>query len=220
VHKGASSETITATDINYTLDCNTVAGEVIEIPIEDNLVVADGASIDWSSWELVTSSSQSDPVSDSITLSTNGSGEYVIRYEVPNPIVADIFRWIICDTDGNCTKAITYTVSECAEAPVANDDSATVACGDTVEIDLLVNDTAGGSGLKANTITITESPSHGSVVVDTATGVASYVADELFNGTDTFKYTVENSYGSVSNEATVTVTIICAGADTEVALCN
>lgn len=219
VHKSTTTETISTPDINYTLDCSVNPGDVVEINIEDQLVVQDGASIDWSSWKLITSSSQDNPVSDSIVLGTNSSGKYVIKYTAPNPIVADIFRWIICDTDGNCTKAVTYTVSQCAEAPTANDDAATVACGETVTIDLLQNDDAAGSELRGSTVVIENAPKHGTVIVNDQ-GVASYVADTLYNGSDTFQYSVENSYGTRSNTATVTVTIICAGADTEVALCN
>lgn len=213
------TDTIYAPDFTYTLDCSIVPGDVVEIPLEESLVVDDGAFVDWNSWQLVTNDSIDDPASESIVIGTNSSGRYVIKYTVPDPIVNDTFHWSICDTNNNCTQAISYTVSQCAVAPVAVDDTATVACGETVEIDILQNDDPKGSTLRPNTITITESPGNGNVIIN-SDGNANYTANELFSGTDTFKYTVKNSFNTTTNEATVTITVICTGADAEIALCN
>ena len=47
-----------------------------------------------------------------------------------------------------------------------------------------------------------------------------YTANPGFFGTDDFKYTVANVLGTVSNEATVTVTVLCAGGTATIIECG
>ena len=215
VHVPDTTETIAAPDLVIKLDCDVISGTTYVIPIENELVVASGATVDWSTFQLVYPPT---PVSSSITLGLDAQGKRVINYLLPNPIVSDVFSWTLCDTDGNCAQATVYTLVPCAQAPTANNDTASVACGSSVLVDILQNDLGNGSLLSAGTVVFTQAPSYGNVVM--SAGKAQYTANAAYSGTDTFKYTVKNSFGAVSNEATVTVTVVCAGTSVNVSLCN
>ena len=86
------------------------------------------------------------------------------------------------------------------DRPVASDDSATVAQGDTVVIDVLANDTG---GVNAEVFT---DPSHGSVQLWEG-GTLLYIPDPEFAGTDTFTYVALDASGKASAPAVVTVTV-------------
>ena len=215
VHIPEDTETITASDLVITLDCDVIPGVTYVIPIEDELITAVGTTVDWDTFQLVYPPT---PVSSSVTLGLNAQGKRVINYLLPNPIVPDVFSWTVCDTEGNCAEAVVYTLVPCAATPTAVADAASVACGGTVLVDILQNDLGNGSPLNASTVTFTQAPSHGNVIM--SAGKAQYTANAAYSGTDTFKYTVKNSFGAVSNEATVTITVICAGTSVNVSLCN
>jgi hypothetical protein len=77
---------------------------------------------------------------------------------------------------------------------------------------VLRNDT--GRGNRPNTIRITRPPLHGSARVD-PTGITglgrpgvSYASDAGYAGPDSFRYTVTDGDGQVSNEATVTFDVV------------
>ncbi len=90
--------------------------------------------------------------------------------------------------------------------PVAGDDSAETNQDTAVTIDLLVNDSDSDGTLDPGSVTITNGPSDGSVVIDPATGEATYTPDPGFFGTDTFDYEVCDDDGACAM-ATVTVTV-------------
>lgn len=68
-------------------------------------------------------------------------------------------------------------------------------------------------------VEIDAAPSDGVVSVQ-ATGTIIYTPNAGFEGVDTFDYTVADVFGERSAPATVTVTVVCAGEDTEVTICN
>ncbi len=98
-------------------------------------------------------------------------------------------------------------------APVANDDSLTVAAGASATINVAANDTpAVGTTLDSSSIVITTAPQHGTVVLN-ADGTLTYTSTDLAATSDSFEYTIENDLGQVSNVATVNVTITGAVAN-------
>lgn len=210
-------KTIAAPDKSINVDCTSLsAGDTLSINIENEVQVIEGSTIDWSSWELVTPPT---PTSTTITLGTNSDGDHVIEYVLPTPIVDDAFAWIICDTDGLCSTSTVYTVVDCIDAPTANDDAVTAVCNTSTTHTVLDNDLGNGSPIDVQSIVITEDPSKGTVVV-VGDGTIIYTADYAESGSDTYKYTVKNLSGATSNEATVTVTINCAGQDASLTICN
>jgi len=91
--------------------------------------------------------------------------------------------------------------------PVANNDSATVALGQSVTINVLANDRALLGILDPSTVEITSQPKHGIVKVND-NGTVTYTSSNLSTARlDSFRYTVRSSTGAVSNEATVTLVI-------------
>lgn len=101
-------------------------------------------------------------------------------------------------------KANTLKLTEAqAVAPVANNDSYTIYKNTDTNFNILSNDV---SGTTISSISITQQPVHGTLVVNGATNV-TYKPATGYTGTDSFKYKAGNSTG-LSNEATVSINII------------
>ncbi len=99
---------------------------------------------------------------------------------------------------------ITGTVAaDMPTAPVANNDSYSVAKNNDGEFNILANDVSSSA---FTTVAITQQPVNGTVTVNGTSGV-TYKPTVGFTGTDTFKYTVSNSVG-VSNTATVSINVV------------
>lgn len=90
--------------------------------------------------------------------------------------------------------------------PTALADQATVAEGGNVEIDLAANDDTFRGTLDLTSIVITTQPANGTIVVNDD-GTVTYTHNGSNTTSDSFAYTIENSYGNVSQPATVTVTV-------------
>jgi len=95
------------------------------------------------------------------------------------------------------------------EPPVAVDDAVTVDENDYVNIDVTANDTDPDGSIDSTTVAIVGAPARGSIDVDPGTGVVTYVPDPNTCGSDQFAYTVHDFDDAGSNEATVTITIVC-----------
>ncbi len=92
--------------------------------------------------------------------------------------------------------------------PVAQDDMAgPILEGSFITIDVLANDLDDGTLVPGSVLEVTP-PSHGSTSIDLVTGQITYTDDGTSTADDSFTYTVEDNLGGVSNEATVTVSII------------
>ena len=116
------------------------------------------------------------------------------------------FTYTVSDGPGGTdTGHRVVTVTPVNDAPVAVDDTATVAEDSRAHaIDVLANDTDPDTG-DTLTITAVTQPANGTVVI-TGAGTVTYTPDANFTGTDTFTYTVTD--GAVATDtATVTVTV-------------
>lgn len=83
----ADARTISIPNKTWNIDCSDLAGDTISLNIEDELVVSSDSTIDWSSWQVVMSpSNTSDP-----TLTTDINGNHIIEFELPDPLVNDSF---------------------------------------------------------------------------------------------------------------------------------
>ncbi|MDN3389422.1 Ig-like domain-containing protein, partial [Pseudoalteromonas sp. APC 4017] len=76
------------------------------------------------------------------------------------------------------------------------------------EVNVLGNDSDvdTGDSLDVSSVTVVSAPSNGQTQV-TATGAIIYTANTNYFGTDSFTYTVKDSNGATSNEASVTMTV-------------
>ncbi len=114
----------------------------------------------------------------------------------------DTFDYVIRDSENEeATAKVTVKVNESNTAPIAVDDNATTAEGNSVTIDVLANDTdAEDDELLIDSFT---QGSNGSVTE--VEGKLVYTPNSGFSGTDSFTYLVSD--GLVTDEATVTVTV-------------
>lgn len=120
----------------------------------------------------------------------------------------DTFSYRVRNLEGLDSNTATVQIA-INFAPQAVDDSEVVFDGGEgliAVIDLLANDFDVEGLLDPTTVTITQSPSAGTVELDPLTGVATYAAGSLFDG-DLFRYTVRDNLGQESNEATVIISL-------------
>ena len=122
------------------------------------------------------------------------------------PPAAAVLKIEVTATDDGIpaeSATASYTLTVAQAAPVAVDDSATVAEGGSILIDVLANDTDfEGDPL---TVELVEGPRHGTAT-RTADGTVTYGHDGSETTRDQFRYRVND--GSADSEAaTVTITL-------------
>ena len=142
----------------------------------------------------------------SITINADGSYSFtpVLNY---NGLVPEITYTVSDGKGGTATAKLNITVAAVNDAPVANNDSASTNAGQAVVIDVTANDTDLDDGLDLATVVITQQPANGTLTVNATTGRVTYTPNLGFYGTDTFRYTIKDKSGAVSNVATVTIDV-------------
>lgn len=120
----------------------------------------------------------------------------------------DSFTYTIRDNAGDISNLATVaiTVRPPNQPPTAVDDQASTTDNTPVFINVLANDTDDDE-IIVETVQVTSPPLHGTAVVDASSGSITYSPDNGFIGSDSFNYTVEDSDGELSNEATVNITV-------------
>jgi VCBS repeat-containing protein len=149
-----------------------------------------------------------------VTISANGAISYdptlvsSIQQLTFGQSVQDSFVYKVKDSAGVESIAATVTVNVLGvnDAPTAVNDAYTIGVGQSQFLDVLLNDSDIDSPINAASISVTALPAFGTVVVN-QTGVIQYTPGGGFRGVDTFRYTVRDTAGNVSNEALVTVTV-------------
>ncbi|MFS0701592.1 beta strand repeat-containing protein [Cellulomonas sp. 179-A 4D5 NHS] len=127
-----------------------------------------------------------------------------VRYTPPAGFRGtDSFTYVVEDPRGGSdTATVHLTVTN--NAPVANDDTYTVAAGASVALAVGTNDTdAEGDVL---TVALVTAPSHGTVTLN-AGGTGTYAPAAGYTGPDSFQYRVTDSQGATSAPATVQITV-------------
>ncbi len=101
---------------------------------------------------------------------------------------SDNFSYEVCDDNGDCDTAIvTVNVTSVDDKPVANSDNLTLEEDTEDTVNVIDNDT--GLGDDGITVTVDNSPNHGSYGV-AADNRITYTPEENFYGTDTLTYKV------------------------------
>jgi hypothetical protein len=119
-----------------------------------------------------------------------------------------VLALVACSTDENLDDDLTtdtdVTDEDAGPGPVAVDDVASATAGESIDIDVLDNDShPDDERLKVDDFT---SPSNGSVEFGNGLKSVVYTPDIDFEGTDTFEYTVVD-VDDQTDAATVTVSV-------------
>jgi len=112
-------------------------------------------------------------------------------------------------TDGSLSDTLlpAFDITVTGTPPVANNDSVEIiSAGNSTIIDVINNDEAVEGALNLSSIVITSNGSKG-IATPNTDGTITYQSNVITSANDSFTYTVENSSGLKSNEATVNITV-------------
>lgn len=153
----------------------------------------------------------SGPASGSLALNGDGSFSYT-----PNAGFAGTVNFVYRAFDGalySNSATVSITVNARVNTPpIARDDSATAAMRKATSytpklIGVLANDSDLDGSLSPSSVSIAAAPDQGGTVAVNANGKVSYTPALKFRGKESFKYTVRDKAGALSNLATVTVNV-------------
>ncbi len=146
-----------------------------------------------------------DPAHGTVTVHDDGTVTYT---HDGSETTSDSFQYSIANSFGNVSKPVTVsiTVNPVNDAPVAVNDAATLAEGASSDVNVAANDTDVDGTIDLTSIVITQQPVNGTLVVN-ANGTVTYTHNGSETTSDSFKYTIRDNSGAVSNIATVTLTI-------------
>jgi VCBS repeat-containing protein len=141
------------------------------------------------------------------TVVVNGDGTVTYTHDGSETLV-DSFTYTISDISGAASNSATVTVSinPVNDPPIAGNDTATVAEGNSTLIDLAANDSDVDNALDLNSISIIGAPANGTLVVN-GDGTVTYNHDGSETLSDSFTYTISDISGAISNTATVNITV-------------
>jgi hypothetical protein len=207
--------------VSVNLACPATIGSTVTVNLADQ--VFSSLPINWSTFMFVPTTGQTTPTQSTLTgLLGNAAVDlnHILTYtQTSTTVPSESVQWTVCNTNGNCAYNILITfINYCPIPPVAVNNSFCAVCGQsTIYLDITSNDTG---TFNPASVTIVTNPLHGSVVKD-SNGKISYTPVFGYSGTDTLTYNVTNTTnGAVSNNATVTFTVICAGLSASATACN
>jgi len=157
--------------------------------------------------DVLTSVVQSLPINGSLSLSADGSFNYV---PVTGFSGIDSFTYIADDGNTGVSNVATVNINvnlAANIAPVAEDDFATTVRATPVTINLLANDSDIDGTVDPTSVVIV-TPSSRGTLVNNGDGTVTYTAIRRTPGSDAFSYQVLDNDGEVSNIATVRVSIL------------
>lgn len=124
-----------------------------------------------------------------------------------NTLTADNSQFLGFVEKGGFTNVFVPPTPPDNTPPTANNDTGTVTRGASTTINVAANDVANTGTLNLASIVVTSPPTAGTAAVN-INGTITYTSNSASTATtDTFRYTIKDSAGNTSNEATVTVTI-------------
>ncbi|MEC7765239.1 MAG: Ig-like domain-containing protein [Pseudomonadota bacterium] len=222
-YTGTDTFTYTITDENGATDTATVT--VSMAPVNDNPDAEDDVRVVDNTDPLLINVIGNDTDVDGDTLTVTNvtppsfgtvtdNGDGTVTYDPNDDFVGtDTFEYTISDGNGGTdTATVTVVVNGDGgmNSVVARNDSATTSEDDSIDIDVLAND----SDPQGDTFSIQgyDQPANGTVT-DGPNGTLTYTPDADFYGTDSFTYTIVDAQGA-TDTATVTVNVTQDGINT------
>ena len=128
----------------------------------------------------------------------------------PGTCGKDKFTYHVEDDDGAASNEAEVNLAiRCNEPPIAKDDLASTDENTSIGIDIVANDSDRDGSIDRTSVTITSHPAGGTISVHPKTGLVSYTPDPGTCGEDLFRYVVQDNDGTASNEANVTISVLC-----------
>ena len=152
----------------------------------------------------LTTSAVSQPAHGTLTLGTDGSFTYL---HDGSETTSDEFTYQISDGAATAVAIVRFTVLAADDAPVAANDSYTVAEDGTLSVPapgVLGNDTDIDSAVSQ--AILASSTANGALTLN-ANGSFTYTPNANFYGTDSFTYRAGDGTNTSANAATVTITV-------------
>ncbi len=123
---------------------------------------------------------------------------------------SDRFTYEVSNFDGAVSAEAMVTIDVvCNLPPRAEDDAASTDENTSIGVNVLANDEDGDGAIDAASITITTPTRIGELSVHATSGVVTYTPNPGACGLDSFRYTVVDDDGATSNEAAVTIDVMC-----------
>ncbi len=211
--KASVTGTVTMTVVASTNNPPVAAADSVTV-LEDGSVVIDVLANDTddnsgTGSSILSIASATTPAKGTVAISGDAGvnkDQKVTYTPKPNANGSDTFSYVVADGQGGTdTATVTVTITAVNDAPVAAPETANVAQGLTVVINVLDNDTdIDSANLTVNLASQTVLPTKGTVTTNGTT--VSYKANAAVTGADTFSYTVSD--GFLTATATVTVNIV------------
>jgi Bacterial Ig domain/FG-GAP-like repeat len=135
---------------------------------------------------------------------------------VPSPLTFDFSRSAaVADVDGDGAVELVvsggfptrYHPLTIDQNPVAVGDTVAITKGDSLDWDVLANDTDADGVLDRSSLTIVDPPLHGISRINPASNTIIYQPDDGFSGSDSLKYSVRDDLGVLSDTATLAITV-------------
>ncbi len=204
-------ETFTAPIANNDTVGPIEAGSTISFTVTNNDTDADG-DLNPESVSIVSSANDGNA-----TVNANGSITYV---NTGTTAITDTLSYTVADSEGlvsnEATVSITVTEPEPEPvAPIANNDTAgPVETGASITFSVTDNDVSNSGNLNLASIVIVSALGDGIATVN-ASGTITYQSTGTATTTDTLSYTIADTQGTISNVATVAITVTAAPTNNE-----
>lgn len=144
------------------------------------------------------------------TLSINPTTGEISYSHTGTVQIFDSYQYTVADDSGlaSNTATVTINVGIPNQPPETNSDSGFVDVGQSVTIDVLVNDTDTDGAIDPSTVQVSTLPLHGSILVNQPVGTITYTHDASTNLNDSYEYTVQDEDADTSQPATVSITAL------------
>ncbi|WP_253156168.1 tandem-95 repeat protein [Stieleria tagensis] len=125
---------------------------------------------------------------------------------MPGQSIVDTFSYTLTDGELTDTGMVSLTVTGTNDAPRLGDDTFNILPGTATELPVLGNDVDVDSAINPSSIIITTQPTQGALEV-AANGRLIYTPLQGYRGPDEFRYTVADTLGQQSKQATVSLRV-------------